>query len=52
MPVFVLVQLIGAAAAVGVVALLYPDVTDVADAAVVPHDGSDRPESPVPEEHP
>ncbi len=51
-PVFVLVQLIGAAAAVGVVALLYPDVTDVADAAVVPHDGSDRPESPVPEEHP
>jgi arsenate reductase len=52
-PMFVLFQLVGAAAAVGVVALLYPDVADVADAVVVPHDGADeRTDRSVPEEAP
>lgn len=40
-PMFLLAQLAGAAAAVGVVALLYPDLTDVAAGdVVVPHEPS------------
>jgi glycerol uptake facilitator-like aquaporin len=39
-PMFVLMQLIGAAAAVGVVYVLYPDVTAVAGDVVVPHEPS------------
>jgi arsenate reductase len=37
-PMFVLMQMAGAAAAVGVVRLLYPDVANVADDVVVPHE--------------
>jgi glycerol uptake facilitator-like aquaporin len=37
-PMFLVMQLVGGAAAVGVVALLYPDVAEVADTAVVPHE--------------
>jgi glycerol uptake facilitator-like aquaporin len=37
-PMFLVMQLAGGAAAVGVVALLYPEVAEVADTAVVPHD--------------
>ena len=45
-PMFVLLQLVGGAAGVAVVALLYPEVTAVADAVVVPHEGTgDRPVS-------
>jgi arsenate reductase len=39
-PMFVLMQLLGGAAGVAVVAALYPTVTAVADAVVVPHDSS------------
>ncbi len=39
-PMFLLMQLLGGAAGVAVVALLYPSVPDAADAVVVPHDGS------------
>lgn len=38
-PVFVLCQLAGGAAAVGAVALLYPGVSEVAGDVVVPHEG-------------
>ena len=41
-PMFVVAQLLGGAAAVAVVTLLYPQVEAVADAVVVPHD-TDRP---------
>jgi arsenate reductase len=41
-PMFLLMQLAGGAAAVAVVALLYPDVAETADAAVVPHDDERR----------
>ncbi|UOY01688.1 MIP/aquaporin family protein [Blastococcus sp. PRF04-17] len=41
-PMFLLVQLVGGAAAVAVVALLHPEVTAVADAVVVPHDGTEE----------
>ncbi len=41
-PMFVLMQLLGAAAAVGVVAVLYPDTTTVADEVIVPHDPPDH----------
>ena len=47
-PMFLLVQFVGGAAAVAVVALLYPEIPAVADAVVVPHDGS--PHRPLPEE--
>ncbi|GAA3159047.1 MIP/aquaporin family protein [Blastococcus jejuensis] len=40
-PMFLLMQFVGGAAAVAVTALLYPHVTAVADAVVVPHDGTD-----------
>jgi glycerol uptake facilitator-like aquaporin len=50
-PMFVLMQLVGGALAVGVVALLYPQVGAVADAAVVPHDGAGLP-APTSEEIP
>jgi arsenate reductase len=39
-PMFVLMQLLGAAAGVAVVALLYPHITARADAAVVPHENA------------
>ena len=39
-PMFVLAQLAGGAAAVAVVALLYPRVSAVADAVVVPKESS------------
>jgi glycerol uptake facilitator-like aquaporin len=39
-PMFVLLQLIGGAAGVAVVALLYPQVTASADDAVVPHENT------------
>jgi arsenate reductase len=41
-PMFLLMQFLGAAAAVGVVALLYPTVPDVADQVVVPHESPER----------
>jgi arsenate reductase len=37
-PMFVLMQVLGGTAAVGVVALLYPRIAERADAAVVPHE--------------
>ena len=40
-PMFMLMQLVGAAAAVAVVALLYPAVPAVADAVVVPHEATE-----------
>jgi glycerol uptake facilitator-like aquaporin len=40
-PMFMLMQLLGAAAAVAVVALLYPAVPAVADAVVVPHEATE-----------
>jgi glycerol uptake facilitator-like aquaporin len=40
-PMFLLMQLVGGAAGVVVVAVLYPTVTAVADAVVVPHEGAD-----------
>jgi arsenate reductase len=40
-PMFLLMQVAGGAAAVVVVALLYPDVADVADDVVVPHDATE-----------
>jgi glycerol uptake facilitator-like aquaporin len=40
-PMFIAMQLAGGAAAVGVVALLYPDVGEVADDVVVPHEGNE-----------
>jgi hypothetical protein len=49
-PMFLLMQLIGGAAAVAVVALLYPEVEAVADSVVVPHDGTDLASRPVLEE--
>ncbi len=39
-PMFVLMQLLGAAVAVGVVHILYPDLTAVAGDVVVPHEPS------------
>lgn len=42
-PMFLLMQFVGGAAAVAVTALLYPHVTAVADAVVVPHDGTGGP---------
>jgi arsenate reductase len=39
-PMFVVMQLVGGAIAVGVVAVLYPDVAAVADDVVVPHEAS------------
>jgi len=39
-PMFVVMQLVGGAAAVAVVAVLYPDVAVVADDVVVPHEPS------------
>jgi arsenate reductase len=39
-PMFVVMQLVGGAVAVGVVAVLYPDVAAVADDVVVPHEAS------------
>jgi arsenate reductase len=41
-PMFVLMQLIGGAVAVGVIAVLYPDVAVVADDVVVPHDSQEN----------
>jgi glycerol uptake facilitator-like aquaporin len=50
-PMFLLMQLAGGAAAVAVVALLYPEVPAIADAVVVPHEGTDDPvHRPVPQE--
>jgi glycerol uptake facilitator-like aquaporin len=40
-PMFMLMQLVGAAAAVAVVALLYPAVPAVADTVVVPHEATE-----------
>ena len=37
-PMFVVMQLVGGAAAVATVAMLYPDVAPVADDVVVPHE--------------
>jgi glycerol uptake facilitator-like aquaporin len=49
-PMFLLAQVAGGAVGVVVVKLLYPDVADVADAVVVPHDSSTAsPHRPVPE---
>jgi arsenate reductase len=42
-PMFVLMQLLGGAAGVAVVAALYPTVTAVADAVVVPHEARETP---------
>jgi glycerol uptake facilitator-like aquaporin len=42
-PMFLLMQLVGGAAGVAVVALLYPTVADVADAVVVPHESQQTP---------
>jgi len=39
-PMFVVMQLVGGAVAVAVVAVLYPDVADVSDDIVVPHERS------------
>ena len=39
-PMFLVAQLVGAAAGVATVAVLYPTVAAVADAVVVPHDGT------------
>jgi glycerol uptake facilitator-like aquaporin len=49
-PMFLLVQLAGGAAAVAVLVLLYPEVEAVADSVVVPHDGIDQTSRPVPKE--
>jgi glycerol uptake facilitator-like aquaporin len=40
-PMFLLMQLVGGAVGIAVVAVLYPTVTAVADAVVVPHDADD-----------
>lgn len=42
-PMFLLMQLIGGAAGVGVVALLYPSVAEVAGDVVVPHESRETP---------
>jgi glycerol uptake facilitator-like aquaporin len=42
-PIFVVMQLIGGAVGVAVVALLYPPIAARADAAVVPHDDPEEP---------
>jgi glycerol uptake facilitator-like aquaporin len=47
-PMFVVMQLVGAAVAVGVVRLLYPDVEAVAADVVVPHQPSTRPTPDLP----
>jgi glycerol uptake facilitator-like aquaporin len=39
-PMFVLMQLVGGAVAVGAVAVLYPDAADIADDIIVPHEPS------------
>jgi glycerol uptake facilitator-like aquaporin len=50
-PMFLLMQLVGGAAAVAVVALLYPEIPAVADAVVVPHEATGEPtRHAVPEE--
>jgi len=46
-PMFVLMQLIGAAVAVGVVAALYPTITGVAEQVVVPHPDSQAVREPA-----
>lgn len=48
-PMFLVSQLVGGAAAVGIVAVLYPTVTAVAADVVVPHDGTQQ-ARPVPRE--
>ena len=50
-PAFLVMQLLGGAAGVGAVALLYPRIEAVADAAAVPHD-TDRPATPQHSEEP
>ncbi len=42
-PMFLLMQLVGGAAGVAAVALLYPTVADVADDVVVPHESRETP---------
>ena len=42
-PMFVLMQLLGGAAGVAAVALLYPQVAEVADEVVVPHEDTESP---------
>jgi arsenate reductase len=42
-PMFLLMQLVGGAAAVAVVATLFPSIADVADSVVVPHETSETP---------
>lgn len=42
-PMFLLMQLVGGAAAVVAVALLHPAIADVAEAVVVPHEDADGP---------
>jgi glycerol uptake facilitator-like aquaporin len=50
-PMFLVMQLVGGAAAVGVVTLLYPQVASVAADVVVPHENGDGPaRRPVPKE--
>jgi hypothetical protein len=48
-PMFVLMQVVGGAVAVAVVALLYPHIGSRADTAVVPHDVAVDFEPPVAE---
>jgi glycerol uptake facilitator-like aquaporin len=50
-PMFVLMQLLGAASAVAVVRALYPDVAEATDHVLVPHHATARP-SPVDTPHP
>jgi arsenate reductase len=45
---FLLMQLVGGAFAVAVVAVLYPTVAAVADAVVVPHDSPGGEAAPTP----
>jgi glycerol uptake facilitator-like aquaporin len=49
-PMFVLMQLIGGAAGVAAVAVLYPTVAAVAADVVVPHEATTGPSSPAPKE--
>jgi arsenate reductase len=49
-PMFLLMQFVGGAAAVAAVALLYPEIPAVADAVVIPHDGTEPAHRPVVEE--
>lgn len=45
-PAFVVAQLVGAALAIGLARVLYPNIANVADAVVLPHEHA--PEDPVP----